>query len=77
MILRDKGKRNKQRDQWGGVLLIIIATIITIATRSGGKPGKQSHIQTQRKDQFCLDLSKEISGTVQYKRSIYQDCKGD
>ncbi len=70
-------KKNKQRDQWLAVFILIIATIITIAIRSGGKPGKQSYIEVQRKDQFCLTLSREISGTVEYQHDIYRDCKGD
>jgi len=70
-------KKNKQRDQWLAVFILIIAAVITITIRSGGKPAKQSYIQVQRKDQFCLDLSKEISGTVEYKRNIYRNCKGD
>ncbi len=76
--------RNKQSDQWTCMFILIIATVITIATRSSGPPGTQSYIETHytsasqlSEDKFCLGFAKSISGTVEYKNSIYQDCKGD
>ncbi len=70
-------KKNRQKDQWVALSVLIITVIILNFILSGGQSGQQSYIQAKREHQFCLDLSKEISGTVQYKQTIYQDCKGD
>ncbi len=70
--------------QWGGIITLIVAAIITTATRSGGPTGKRSYIESQKQgivqvsdNQFCLNFARSISGTVEYKNGIYRDCKGD
>ncbi len=71
--------------QWGGILILIIAAIVTTATLLGGPTGRQSYIESQKQDiiqvsdnQFCLNFARSISGTVEHKNNIYQNCsKGD
>ncbi len=70
--------------QWGAIFILIIAFIIAGITRSGSQPGTKSYIESQKQgiiqvvdNQFCLKLARKISGTVEYKDSIYQDCKED
>jgi hypothetical protein len=76
--------KDKHVDQWICTVFLLLAIIVTSITRSGGEPGTQSYVERQRQaknqvagNQFCLSFASEISGTVEYKKSIYQDCKGD
>ncbi len=77
-------RKNKQADPITCCVIIILTIIVTTATRSGGSPGKQSYIETHytsaaqlSENKFCLNFAKSISGTMEYKNTIYQDCKGD
>ena len=76
--------KDKTKDQCFAVFILIAAAVCTIVTRSGGQPGTPSYIETHyvssaqmSEDRFCLEFARSISGTVEYKQSIYQDCKGD